>query len=163
MSSVLTAIGLLAVIALAIWGRRLLINYTAKRTVDRILADVRSGKTSRPREYKLGLEMTADALVIHELSGKEPNQTTLNWSEITRAQLFKRDLWTTDMICLWLERADGTGFELNEEDFQGWNELLEQLPERLPGSLENWWSDVAFPAFATNEITIFQRGNLAAS
>jgi hypothetical protein len=157
MSSVLTAIGLLAVIALAIWGRRLLINYTAKHTVDRILADIRSGKPSPIREYKLGLKMTDEALVVSELDREEPRQTSLHWADITRAQVYKRDLLTTDMICLVLERADGTGLELNEEDYQGWNELLEQLPKRLPGSVENWWCDVAFPAFATNEKTIFQR------
>jgi hypothetical protein len=63
-----------------------------------------------------------------------------------------------DCICLAIATTDGTTTEVNEE-MEGWEELTEALPKQLPGS-KPWsecFSQVAFPAFATNETVIFER------
>jgi hypothetical protein len=42
---------------------------------------------------------------------------------------------------------------------EGWEALTDALPKHLPGS-KDWsecFSEVAFPAFATNEMVIFER------
>ena len=71
---------------------------------------------------------------------------------------YKQDWFTVDCICLAIGTADRMTTELNEE-MEGWETLTDALPTYLPGS-KNWsecFSQVAFPAFATNETVIFER------
>jgi len=84
------------------------------------------------------------------------------WANIVRAEAFKRDLLTTDLICLLLELAGGTAVELHEE-LDGWQSFVASLPENLPGFpvVERWFLTVAHPAFKTNLTTIYERTNAA--
>jgi hypothetical protein len=79
------------------------------------------------------------------------------WSAIDRAEAFKRDLFAVDLICLEL-RTDGGWFEVNE-DMAGWDALLSELPERLPGALarEELYAAVMKPAFAECRTLVFER------
>jgi hypothetical protein len=83
---------------------------------------------------------------------------TKNWSQVERATAFKRDLMVVDCICLALFLSDERVLELNEE-MAGWDIFVESLPSYLPGCMrfDDWFSRVAFPAFATNEMEIFSR------
>jgi len=57
-----------------------------------------------------------------------------------------------------LELTKERKFELNEE-MNGWDSLVEALPRYLPGfkKSEEWFSDVAFPAFETNLTTLYTK------
>jgi hypothetical protein len=79
------------------------------------------------------------------------------WSDIDRAEAFKRDLLATDLICLEL-RAHGEWVEVNEE-MEGWDDLIAQLPQRLPGALsrEKLFAAVVKPPFAECRTLAFDR------
>jgi hypothetical protein len=68
---------------------------------------------------------------------------------------FKRDLFTTDVICIGLRVDDsGTYYEV-AEDFGGYEAFLKALAEKFPGIREDWFSEVAFPAFKANVRTLW--------
>ena len=75
------------------------------------------------------------------------------WSDVMEIIAFKRDLLTTDMICLEFQLGDGTFIETDEEmvGYRRFVAIVESTFDLAP----NWWSDVAFPAFRTNTSTIW--------
>jgi hypothetical protein len=79
------------------------------------------------------------------------------WSAIDRVEAFKRDLFAVDLICLEL-RTHGEWFEVNEE-MAGWDELVAELPQRLPGALapEKLYAAVMKPAFVECRTLVFER------
>lgn len=80
------------------------------------------------------------------------------WRSIVRLLAFKRDLLTTDLICMAIEMEEGRALEINEEMI-GWQRTMDQLIERLPGATPwaEWWPKTAFPAFATNPTIVYNR------
>jgi hypothetical protein len=69
------------------------------------------------------------------------------WSEIERAYAFKRDLGTTDLVCLAFVTRDSV-VEV-DESATGWRDLVAALPERLPGceTFATWYLDVVLIPF----------------
>ena len=82
----------------------------------------------------------------------------ISWRETIRIEVFKRDLFSVDLICLTFFLRDDRALEINEE-MNGWKSLVEKLPEYLPGcqTLEEWFPTVAFPPFKTNRTIIYSR------
>ncbi|MEM9366243.1 MAG: hypothetical protein AAGD07_09610 [Planctomycetota bacterium] len=76
----------------------------------------------------------------------EPAIST-RWSCVTEIVAFKRDLLTTDMICLQFQLDDGTCIETDEEmiGYRALIDIVESKFELTP----DWWSKVAFPSFNT--------------
>ncbi len=87
---------------------------------------------------------------------------TWPWSSVVRAEAYKRDLLTTDLICLSLGLADGKWVEVYEE-LEGWEAFVASLPENLPGfpAFDSWFSRVAHPAFKTDLTSLYERQNAA--
>lgn len=114
--------------------------------------------TQRPSQPTTGtrLRPTPDGLDISPLKGT-PSSIFMRWADVTKAVAFKRDQYVVDRICIIFELSD-SALEVNE-DMQGWQQLVDQLPAYLPGTLvfTEWFHDVAFPAFKTNAKTIFER------
>jgi hypothetical protein len=83
--------------------------------------------------------------------------TPLKWRDVNAVIAYKRDLYTVDVICLGFVTANVT-FEVHEE-MQGWSQLIEQLPSRLPGvpPFANWWERVAKPPFAPCATKLYER------
>ncbi len=81
-----------------------------------------------------------------------------SWQEITGVTAYKRDFFSYDQICLFLDRSDNTGVEVTEETNQ-WHPFIESLHTHLPGCKpsENWYANVMQPAFAENLTEIFVR------
>jgi len=98
--------------------------------------------------------MSVSWLTIENESGSR----SLAWDETISIKAFKRDLFTVDLICLVIELIDGSGIEVDEE-MNGWDSLVQKLPEYLPGckSFGEWFEVVAFPAFQLNMTSIFER------
>lgn len=97
-----------------------------------------------------------DAIVITQNDRK----TVIAWSSIKRLVAYKIDEVTTDLICMAIETTDGK-FAIHEEMI-GWRTFIEAIDRRLPGATpwEEWWMTTAFPAFAMNPTTIFERDNI---
>ena len=101
--------------------------------------------------------MTVSSLTIEN----ESRQTVFHWRDVIRVEAFKRDLWAVDQICLAFIQTGDTEVEINEE-MDGWNSLVEQLPDYLPGcqKFEEWFQPVAIPAFELNLRVIYERGDV---
>ena len=81
--------------------------------------------------------------------------TRVAWTEVVEVFAFKEDLFTVDEICLGFRvHEDGT-FRMVNEDYIGYKELIAGLERRFSGIRTNWFSDVAFPAFAENRTTLW--------
>jgi hypothetical protein len=99
--------------------------------------------------------MTISSLTIEN----ETRQTVLRWRDVIRVDVFKRDLYVVDQICLALVDNETSEVEINEE-MDGWLSLVQQLPEYLPGcqTFGEWYQPVAIPAFEQNLKVIYERG-----
>lgn len=84
----------------------------------------------------------------------------VEWQDITYLLAFKRDLWAVDRICIEVGTYHGYAFEI-DEDMDGWECVVNQLPEYLPGCLActDWWPTVAQPPFAPNETRLYPVDN----
>lgn len=156
---------LTVVCSLAVGGLVLFLTYRhwyvplrSRQEVDRLRREEAAGVPPNPRDYHYALSFDSDGLTITDLRARAPKPLTMAWAEVVRARAFKRDLLTVDCICLLLERADGTGVELNEE-MARWESFVEALPKHLPGcrAWSEWFLAVAFPAFETNETQVYER------
>ena len=85
-------------------------------------------------------------------------QSSFFWEEVQSIFVHKRDLFAVDKICAVFVLSSGETLEVDEE-MAGWNLLIEHLPLQLPGIMqsEDWWYEVAFPAFAPNTRFIYER------
>jgi hypothetical protein len=80
------------------------------------------------------------------------------WHDIVNAYVYKRDVFTCDLICLMLRTTSGRTMELNEQ-MEGWQDLIANLPNHLPAcrSFDEWFAEVAFPAFELNLTEIYRK------
>jgi len=130
-----------------------------RRWIDKTLQKIQSGKFVRPtKRSNFGISFDAQGFVVSQIRPKSTPQLSIIWSDVLRVTAFKRDWLTVDCICLAINTSDGTTTEVNEE-MEGWEAFTEALPTYLPGCLKwaDCFSQVAFPAFATNETQIFAR------
>ena len=79
----------------------------------------------------------------------------IDWNEVKEIRVFKRDLLTYDCICIAFDLKNDTTFEIDEE-IEGYQETFKVLLETFKGIKEDWFFDVAFPAFETNMKTIWK-------
>ena len=116
-------------------------------------------KGRRGTEYTINVLPEGVRLSWLTLEG-ESGHRRIRWEDISSVVVYKRDLYTSDMICLLCTLVDGFQFEFQEE-MPCWQSLVDALPQHLPGCpvYSEWWNPVAVPAFVTNERTLFQRGN----
>lgn len=76
------------------------------------------------------------------------------WDEVAFIKLFKRDLVTTDLVCIEIGFAE-MAIEINEEE-AGFDRLAAAIQERFPKSKAQF-SQVLFPAFAVSEQEIYRK------
>ena len=112
----------------------------------------------RGDEYTVSVHLNGIDLKWVTLDGKF-GERNIRWEEILSVIAFKRDLVTSDMICILCTFYDGVQFEFNEE-MPCWESLVEALHEHLPGcpAFPEWGRQVSVPAFVTNERVLFHRG-----
>jgi hypothetical protein len=91
----------------------------------------------------------------------ETGKTSLRWRDVIRVEAFKRDLYAVDLICLAFMVDENTAVEIHEE-MEGWDTLVDNLPEYLPGCqrFEEWFRPVAVPAFDLSLMVIYERENV---
>ncbi|MGC4049818.1 MAG: hypothetical protein QM757_09930 [Paludibaculum sp.] len=85
-------------------------------------------------------------------------QHRIAWHEIGAVFAYKQDCYTVDQICLTVVDLSGTARLVISEDDGGYQHLVEQLPNHLPGCLTpgDWFHQVAFPAFETNWTELYR-------
>jgi len=78
------------------------------------------------------------------------------WNEIEQIEVFKRDLFIYDLICMSMRVKNQGCLELDEDDAL-WSTLLKNLTRHLDGFIpwSHWFQKVAFPAFETKQMTIY--------
>jgi hypothetical protein len=152
---ILGIIGVLGFLA-SVFLDRVLNPWLGRRWAEKILNKIQSGKF-QPPHFDVSIVWDSEGFFVQQdkTQEKSPN---VAWAEIVKVTIFKRDLWTTDRICLILEKADETGLEVHEE-MNGFSKFAEELSKWLVGCkpLSEWIWNVSTPAFKTNAAEIFSR------
>ena len=158
-------------VALVTWFVGLLLDrvvnpWLVKRRVNKWLADVKAGRVPKiKKSFDHEIKFDANTFTVINLKELSAADLSMKWSEVCKAVAFKRDLFSVDLICLFLYRSDNSGLELDEE-MKGWCEFIEAMPTYLQNCklFEDWFSKVAFPAFAANPTEIYsKRANMQAN
>lgn len=98
------------------------------------------------------IRLTPDGFSIIDRDGTE---RYVPWASVKEIVAFKLDLVTHDAIRLGFRASDdGTYWDIDEDD-AGFRELVAEVERRFDLGDRNWWSKVAFPAFATNRATLW--------
>jgi hypothetical protein len=130
-----------------------------RRWIDKTLARIRAGDyVPPPKQSDFGLAIDATGITVGRRRPSFEPSHSIAWNDIVRVVAFKHDWLTVDCICLAIATKDGKTTEVNEE-MDGWEALTDALRKQLAGS-KDWtecFSQVAFPAFATNETVIFEK------
>lgn len=150
--AIIAIIGLLASILLD----RVINPWLRKRWHKKVLKDFSEGKI-KPRHYDLTIHFDETGFgVKNDKPSEQP--TRMSWREVVKVTAYKRDLFSTDLICVFLSRADQTGIETHEE-MNNWIDFVTSLPKRLPDCkpVESWLQNITVPAFATNMTELFSR------
>ena len=82
-------------------------------------------------------------------------QQKIKWAEIERLIAYKRDLMTTDEICL--DIIYNNWQTTINENTAGWYQFVERTKLIFPSIPKNWDSEIVHPAFATNLSILYQR------
>jgi len=133
---------------------------SAKQIANRFRQRVKSAIEGR-RTTVYNISDTSEELTVNWLTiENETGEDRIKWNDVVSVYVFKRDLFAVDCICILFELSDGTSVEINEE-MQGWGNLVDKLPQRLPDckNFADWFETVAFPAFEINVNQIYQRKN----
>jgi hypothetical protein len=81
----------------------------------------------------------------------------VRWQDVQEVRAYKRDLLTTDLVCLgFRDTEDDEYYEVHEE-MTGFDQLRTRLLEVFPTIPSGWFENVMRPAFATNLMVLFRR------
>ena len=107
---------------------------------------------------RCSISFDANSIAVVDLRKPTGKVFSLRWADIERITVFKRDMFTVDLICLCADFAGDKEIEL-DEDMPGWNALIDVLPTHLLGckQREDWFATVAYPPFAPNPTEIYRR------
>jgi hypothetical protein len=131
------------------------------RAVARWLRQIEAGETPDlpvRTDFDFDLVQTDVGFEIRPLRGQTGEVVIATWQRVTEASAYKRDMWSTDQICIAFTLDDGTYVEIHEE-MRGFADLCKHLPTALPGALpfESWYMDISVPAFETCLTRLFTR------
>jgi len=156
---VLVCVAAVVLVALYRRMRERELSLLAQQEVDRLDREEAAGAPPSSRDYHYAISYDSEGVSVANLRDTPRSAESIRWAEICQATAFKRDLFTVDQLCLFLERPDETGIELNE-NMARWTSFVEALPEHLPGCRpwSEWFAKVAFPAFVPNTHRIYDRG-----
>jgi hypothetical protein len=121
---------------------------------------VKTASSTPSRDYSHEIKLSDSGFSVVALKNKDAVPVKIEWTDVAKIEVFKRDVFAFDLICLFLSCTNSTVLEL-DENLKGWDEFIAILPKSLPGcqALNQWWKVVAYPAFATNMTTIFSQAS----
>jgi hypothetical protein len=146
-----------AIVLLFFVLNRIVAPWNARRRIARVQSDVKAGKPLKRPAPTHFVEFDSEGFTVRAVQ-PETNPNSMKWSEVVKVTAFKRDLFAVDLICVFLSKADSSGIE-TDEDMGGWDEFVKGLPNNLAGckAWEQWFTEVAFPAFDPKMTEIFNR------
>jgi hypothetical protein len=100
------------------------------------------------------ISLRSDGFVLHA-----PTLISeLSWGEIRSVFSYKRDLLTTDLICLGFGRGNDQPMVETHEEMSGFLKLRREVEQRLPGLSEafNRWL-LSSPAFDRTVVCIWEK------
>jgi hypothetical protein len=162
-----TLIALLALAGVALFAI-ILLKRTASapgKKLDKWLAEVALAKSipdSEVPKFDQTISFTEHGFSVADSKRPAQHLEECSWDEVQQIKALKRDLWTTDCICLVIELQNGTALELHEE-MNGWTRFCKGLPEHLTGALsfESWMDSVSSPAFELCLTHVYERHKAA--
>lgn len=142
---------------LIVWWR---IN-SPSRKIDRYIEQLRAGETPdifERTEWDHEISLGSNGFAIIPLSDSSESPISLEWDSVIQATAFKRDLFSTDRVCIAFRLTDESEVEVHEE-MKGWTDLCDALPNHLPGapSWTDWFMQITTPAFELNPTPLFSR------
>jgi len=128
-----------------------------RRWCEKLIADAKAGTLPETQREDPGngvISLSEDGFTVR---GGPTDVTDVKWSDVEEIRAYKADLFSYDLICWGFGlRGEDALVEVNEE-MAGFERLQEAVGARYGVALEDWWSRVAFPAFATNMTVIWSR------
>ncbi len=74
----------------------------------------------------------------------------VRWEEVLEIVTFKRDLLTTDCVCLAFRCSERNVYSEVNEEIPGFAQLIDELPYRFAAIDSEWFNKVTQPPFATS-------------
>ena len=108
----------------------------------------------RPLPRRVAIRVDDERVILTQAGREEP--LSFQWADVDRIEAYKRDLLTTDLICLAFH-VSRLHYELCEED-EGFQQLVEQMEVKFQPIEPDWYFTVMHPPFATNQCTLWKRG-----
>ena len=142
------------VLLLSVFVDRVLIPFRARRTVEKLKS--KTQHDPRVLENPKYGTVAGGAECLRITSGKG-DASELRWSEVEEVHAYKRDLFTTDLICLSFKKSGTEEYYEIHEEMKGYHDFLEVLQCRLPKFTLEWFLDVAFPAFESKHQIVWKR------
>jgi len=125
--------------------------------IKKLAEDVKSGKRPKANieDPKNGvIAMQSDGFT---LSRGDALLAEVKWDQVREIRGYKADLFTTDLICWGFCCGDEDRLLEVHEEMAGFDKLQESVQSRFGVTLEDWFGEVAFPAFATNMTVIWPK------
>jgi|SRR2546427_48556 len=136
---------------------RFLVPFQTRRSIEKILRRKAKHDPRALEDPKYG-SVVGDVDCLRGISGKG-DSSELRWSEVEEVHAYKRDLFTTDLICLAFKKCGREEYYEIHEEMAGYHDLLEGLPSHLPKFTLEWFLEVAFPAFEAKHQIIWKRSS----
>lgn len=108
-------------------------------------------RTARAHHRYPTVALTSDGFSI---SCRDGTTRHVCWSDVKQIAAFKRDLCTFDTILLEFHTADDERW-LVDEDWPGYRDVIAEMERRLGVKEEDWWHEVAVPAFETRRKVVW--------
>lgn len=94
-----------------------------------------------------GFDLRADTSTVGDVK----------WNEVQKILAFKRDMVTTDLVCLEFQLVGkDEAFEVNDDVGEFWD-LVKRVKDVFPDSDQEWEEQVVKPAFSRNATVIYSR------
>jgi hypothetical protein len=161
-NATLLLIGCAAAILTVILIARRWIN-SPSRKIDRYIEQLKAGEIPdipERTEWDHEIALTSKGFTTIPLSNPSKSAVSVEWDSVVEATVFKRDLFSTDQVCIEFRLLDDSRVEVHEE-MKGWSDLCDALPNYLPGAppWTDWFMTITTPAFELNPTPLFRRDN----
>jgi hypothetical protein len=105
----------------------------------------------QPKESRVELE--PGGFAVHTARGR---RFPVRWASVRRVIAYKRDLWSTDEICVLFESDDDSGRQEVSEEWPGFKDLFGVMEKEL-GISPGWYMEIMMPPFESTPRLLFDR------
>ena len=90
-------------------------------------------------------------------NNKNTQKVKIEWNDIKEIFTYKRDLYTTDLICLGWTLSKTNKMVETHEEMLGFKKLCDAMLDQFKKIPVTWYIDVAHPAFKTNGTLLWSK------